>query len=438
MGNEQKEKMFVLDTNVILHDSSCIYKFAEHDIIVPIQVIEELDSFKKGFETINFHAREFCRIIDELSPDHIFNGGVSLGADLGKLKIALAVDWNKKVTDNLKVQNVDAEIINLAYSLKEINSDKEVIIVSKDVNLRLKAKALGVVAQDFLHETVADVNLLFEKVKIVEENQTFINKLYKAKGLIEYEAKGAIPNQNFILKSGAQSALVRYRDKKVTVIKKDSLYAYNIKPKNSEQAYGLDALLDPSISIIAIQSKAGTGKTIISLAAGLQQLKDKQYAKVFFSRQTISMGDRDIGFLKGGVDEKIGPFMMAMNDNLDVLISANKKSEKEITDWKTDEKLVIEPLAFIRGRSLNNVFFIIDETQNLTPHEVKTIATRAGAGTKLVFIGDIHQIDHPYLDQRSNGLSYLIQKFKGQDCFSHIHLIKNERSSLAELAGDLL
>lgn len=437
MGSKIPSKTFILDTNVILHDSSCIYKFEENDIIIPIQVIEELDFFKKGFETINFHAREFCRIIDELSSDHVFNGGVSLGKGLGNLKIALSVDMHQKVKDNFKIQSVDNEIINLACTLKEANPNKKFILVSKDVNLRLKAKALSIIAQDFLHETVINVDSLYEEVKIIPEKKLVIDQLYK-EGVMQYEIKKAVANQNFILKNEKQSALVCYKDGNINLIKNDSLYAYSIKAKNSEQAFALNALSDPSITLVAINSKAGTGKTILSLAAGLEQLKNKRYDKVFFSRETISMGNREIGFLKGGIDEKIGPFMMGMTDNLDILAKHSKKTAEEIEAFKIAQKLVIEPLAYIRGRSLNSVFFIVDEAQNLTPHEVKTIITRAGTGTKIVLIGDIQQIDHPYLDQRSNGLSYLIQKFRNQTCFSHIHLIKNERSSLAELAGNIL
>jgi PhoH-like ATPase len=438
MAKKKATKTFVLDTNVILHDSSCIYKFEEHNIVLPIQVIEELDSFKKGFETINFHAREFCRMLDDLSSDKIFNGGVSLGKNLGKLRISLSLPWHDTVKENLRVQTVDAEIINLAYCLNDGKKDGIVIIVSKDVNLRLKAKALGVMAQDFLHETVVNIDLLFEEVKIIDASKELIDNLYKDANPVPHIIKGAKENQNFILKNDKQSVLVRNKDGSLKAILKDKLYAFNLKAKNSEQAFAMDALLDPSITLVAIEAKAGTGKTIISLASGLQQLKDNRYTKVFFSRQTISMGDREIGFLKGGIDEKIGPFMNGMKDNLDVLSNLHKTNDEKIKKFQTAELLLVEPLPYIRGRSLNKVFFIIDEAQNLTPHEVKTIVTRAGEGTKIVLIGDTHQIDHPYLDQRSNGLSYLIQKFKNRSCFSHVHLIKNERSALAELAGELL
>ncbi len=438
--NEVTRKLFVLDTNVILHDSQCIYKFNEHDIVIPIQCIEELDTFKKGLETINFHARDFCRILDELSSDHIFNGGISLGNGLGNLRIALAKNWDEKVKSNLRNQTVDAEIINLAYLLKIEHPDTQVVIVSKDVNLRMKAKALGVLAQDFLYETVINTDILTRKVEIIEDVEPeTINSLYSNKNKkVEYLIPNAMPNQNYILMGANKTAMVVYKDNSVRVISKDKQNAFSVHAKNSEQAFGIDALFDPEISLVTIEGKAGTGKTIVSIASALQQLYENTYDKIFFSRQTISVGNREIGFLPGDAKDKISPFMNGMYDNLDYIKSLSKNNDERIKSYVENEKLLIEPLAFIRGRSLNKVFFILDEAQNLTPHEVKTIVTRAGEGTKIVLIGDTRQIDHPYLDQRSNGFSYLIQKFQGQYCYSHIHLIKSERSPLAGLAGELL
>lgn len=439
MGKQKKPKSFVLDTNVLLSDSSCIYNFEEHNLHIPIQVIEELDNFKKGYEAINFHAREILRKLDEISGDHIFNGGVSLGDKLGKLKIELPVEWNPKVKENLRVLNVDAEIINLAMCLKEKSPQTEIVIVSKDVNLRMKAKALGVLAQDYLTETITNTDFLEEKVREMQVESSVIDSVFSKKtGAISFEIEGAKPNENYILKSGSKSALVCYNNSTIQVVKKDNLYAFNLKPKNSEQAFAMNALLNPGVTLVTIEGKAGTGKNLISLACSLQQLDDGGYDGIFMSRQTISMGDREIGFLPGGVDEKIGPFMKGMEDNLAFLRSLNEKNRKRIEEYQIKKNLVIEPLPYIRGRSLHKIFFIIDEAQNLTPHEVKTIATRAGEGTKLVFIGDTHQIDHPYLDQKSNGFSYLIEKFRGQQCHSHIRLVKGERSPFAELAGQIL
>ncbi|MBK5215694.1 MAG: PhoH family protein [Candidatus Pacebacteria bacterium] len=438
MDKNNPVKMFVLDTNVILHDSSCIYKFQENDVIIPIQVIEEIDTFKKGLDTIHFHAREFCRIIDEITGDHIFNGGISLGKDMGKLKIALAKPVHEMINANLRTINVDAEIINLAYCLKEEHKDREVVIVSKDINLRLKAKALGVPAQDFMYETISDINILSDKIKTIEVPAKVIDALYANKIPVSHQIKGASANQNFILKSGSKSALAKYKNGILSLVSKDFNSAFGVKAKNSEQAFTMDALLDPNISLVTVEGPAGTGKTFISLACGLEQLEKEKYDQVLFSRVTISMGDREVGFLPGDIKDKIGPFMNSMEDNLGAIIDGSFTAKQKIDNLKGTGRLIIEPLPFIRGRSLQKVLFILDEAQNLTPHEIKTIATRAGEGSKFVFIGDTRQIDNPYLDQRSNGFSYLINKFQGQECYSHIHLFKGERSALAELAANLL
>lgn len=440
-----RKKIFVLDTNVALHDSQCIYKFEEHHVIIPIQLIEEIDNFKKGVEDINFHAREFVRLIDTLCTNnpgqHVFNGGISLGQGLGKIRIALATDMHEKVKTNLRTLNVDAEIINLAFHLKEKHADTSVIIVSKDANLRVKAMSLGILAQDFLNDKIKDIDVLSREVKTIEVESSFISSFYRSDKPTSYEFEGARSNENFILKSDGKSAtaIVKYRNGLLYQIQKDKIRALYLGPKNSEQAFAMDALLDPTISLVTIKGKAGTGKTIITLACAIQQLMDVIYDEILFSRQTISMGNREIGFLPGDTSEKISPYMNGMMDNLGVLRTINgAKNLAIINDLLENKKILIEPLSFIRGRSLHRTFLIIDESQNLTPHEVKTITTRAGEGTKIVFIGDIDQIDHPFLDKRSNGFSHLIQKFSGQECYSHIDLLKSERSALAALAGDLL
>jgi PhoH-like ATPase len=447
MNNEtpKSSKVFILDTNVILHDSSCIYKFQEHDIIVPIQVIEELDEFKKGNDVIHFHAREFSRFLDEKSTDHIFNGGISLGDGMGKIKISLTYDFNDYIKRNLKNQNVDAEIINTAYTIQKSDEykDKEIIIVSKDVNLRMKAKALGIIAQNFLSDAIENVETLSEKPRIIEIDSTKIDELYKRNDGLSLKINDCYENQCIIFKSKKgdskeKSAIAFFRGGLFYKINKNELKPFKMQPKNSEQTFGINALLDPSLSIVSLEGKAGTGKTIIALACALQQLKNEVYSAIYFTRETVSMGNKEIGFLPGGIDEKIGPFMNGINDNLAVISEVNVENKRLIKEYQDKGSFKAEPLPYIRGRSLHNVFFIIDEAQNLTPHQMKTIVTRAGEGTKIVLIGDTYQIDSPYLDRRSNGLSYLIQKFKGQKCYAHIPLFKSERSALAELAGTLL
>ncbi len=438
LENSKKVKLLILDTNVILSDSSCIYNFEENDVIIPIQVLEELDTFKKGNEMKNFHAREFIRNIDNLSTDTIFNGGISIGKDLGTIRIALSIPWEKEVKKNLRVRSVDNSIINLAYHLKK-TENREIILISKDVNLRLKAKALKIVAQDYLQEVILDTGFLNDKILTKVVPNEVVNALYRD-NQIEYKINGEKINQNFIFQSDSnksKTVLVRNLGIFYKTITKKNLVAYKIQPKNAEQAFAMDALFDPKISVVAIEGKAGTGKTIISLAAGLDQLDKNKFSKIYFTRQTISVG-KEVGFLPGDISQKIDPYMNGMKDNLSVISSKNTKNGDNINKYLRLEDLLVEPLNFIRGRSLNNIYFIVDEAQNLTPHEIKTLVTRAGEGTKFIFIGDTNQIDDPYLDQRSNGFTHLIDRFKNQQCFCYVHLVKGERSPLAELAGKIL
>jgi len=284
-----------------------------------------------------------------------------------------------------------------------------------------------------------ELNNAFENVGRREVEEETIDRLYnKSEKSIDFIIPEAIPNQNFILINGKKSVLVKYRDGKIHKIERNKLQALHLVSKNAEQAFAMSALLDPEISLVTIEGRAGTGKTIITLACALEQMCNQEFDELLFTRQTISVGNREIGFLPGDPNEKIAPFMNGMMDNLGVLKTIHAGNSTVITNYMDTKKILIEPLSFIRGRSLHRNILIIDESQNLTVHEVKTIATRAGEGTKLVFIGDTAQIDHPFLDRRSNGFSYLIEKFTGQKCHSHIHLVKGERSPLAELAGDLL
>lgn len=431
------KKIFIPDTNVILFSSTCIYKFEEHDVVLPIQVIGELDNFKKGYDEINYNAREFCRIIDEISDEQIFNGGIKIGENLGLLKIALKREWHPTVAENLRDQKVDDEIINIAYWLKEECKDTKVIIVSKDVNLRLKAKSLGIIAEDFLSETVQDLNILYPETRTLSVKPKFLDQIFSEKA-VNYSLNDVVENEYFILNPAEKrSGLAKYQNNKLHLVDK-KIKPFGLSARNNEQYFSTDALLDPSISLVALEGKAGSGKTLFALACGLAQLSKDKYDKVYFTRQTISMGNHADGFLPGDIEAKISPFMKGMYDNLEVLKSIHANHPNIIDGYQKNGELIIEPLGYIRGRTLPRIFFIIDEAQNLTPKEVKTIVTRAGEGTKVIFLGDTKQIDHPYLDQRSNGLSYLIQKFRGQECYSHVHLINSERSELAELASELL
>jgi PhoH-like ATPase len=443
MTSEEK-KLFVLDTNVVLHDSSCIYQFHTHDIIVPITVIKELDKFKKGNDTLNYHAREFLRALDNLSGDKLFEEGVQIGPDRGKIIVKLEQPIAQQLKDNFNLDIADHHILNTAYCVAKAFPDRKVILVSKDVNLRLKAKAVGLTAQDYKKDQIRNITTLY-KGKRYEENvpSEVIEKLYTFPEEISVDAlnltEPLYPNEYLILRNGRKSALAVY-DASTRMIKHiDKMPAYGIIPRNAEQTFALHALLNPKIRLVSISGRAGTGKTLLALASALE--KRKEYVQIYIGRPVVPLSNKDIGFLPGDIKSKLDPYMQPLYDNLGVIqhqfADTDSKSSK-IKEFLDEKKLVIAPLSYIRGRSIVKTFFIVDEAQNLTPHEVKTIITRAGEGTKLVFTGDTYQIDHPYLDSYSNGLSYLIEKMQGQILYAHIHLEKGERSELADLASNLL
>lgn len=439
---KKNKKVFVIDTNVILHDFQCLNKFQENDVVIPIVVLEELDHLKKGDNQINFNAREFTRELDKLSGDSLFNGGISLGKGLGKLSIETGKPYSDKLKASFPEPTPDHRILAICEVVKEKKKDTDVILVSKDINLRMKAKSLGIMAQDYKNDQVTDVEKIHKDIETVDNiDDALISKFYESNEGIdikEFKIK-PLPHQYFILKGQKSSALAHYDPINKVLQRVEKHRTYGIDPRNAEQTFSLDALTRPEVQLIALTGKAGTGKTLLALAAALHQ--ENKFNQILLARPIVPLANRDMGFLPGDVNEKIGPYMQPLFDNLSVIKNQFKSQSKEymnIEEMQKTDKLVISPLAYIRGRSLSNVFFIVDEAQNLTPHEVKTIITRAGEGTKMVFTGDIHQIDSPYLDLKSNGLSYLADRMKGQDIFAHVNLIKGERSYLAELASDLL
>jgi PhoH-like ATPase len=439
-----KKKIFVLDTNVILHDSSCIYQFQEHDVVVPITVIEELDQFKKGNETLNYHAREFVRSLDSLSGDKLFNGGVKIGPNRGRISIKLEQQFHEKVAFNYACNKPDHHILNTTYHLAVDNSARHVILVTKDVNLRMKAKSIGLMAQDYTTDHVKDISALYAGRRI-EENITeeSIDHMYAEPYQIDVSelplAKPLLPNEYLIMRNEKKSALATFDPFTRSIRRVDKLAAYGITPRNAEQTFALNALMNPDIQLVTVSGKAGTGKTLLALAAALE--KRKFYRQIYIARPIVPLSNKDMGFLPGDIQAKLDPYIQPLFDNLGVIQNQFHETEanyRRIKELHEEGKLVIAPLSYIRGRSLVKIYFIVDEAQNLTPHEVKTIITRAGEGTKVVLTGDIFQIDHPYLDSYSNGLSYLIDKMQGQKIYAHINLEKGERSELAELASNLL
>ena len=442
-NTNNKSKIFILDTNVILHDHTCIYQFQDNDVILPITVLEELDKFKRGNGLINFQAREFVRVLDDIVGDELFNGGKSLGKGKGKLRIETGKPFSNAIKASFREDIPDHRILAITDHTVKAYPKRKTILVSKDINLRMKAKSLGIQAEDYKTDQVTDQNVLDKTITTFENfEDRLIEKLYD-QGSFEEEEMGkgfnADANECFILKGINSSVLARYDMKSKRIFRVEKKSAYGIKPRNAEQTFSIDMLMDPEIKLIALTGKAGTGKTLLALAAAIEM--HKTFDQILLARPIVALSNRDLGFLPGDASEKINPYMQPLFDNLCVIKHVfNPRSQEylKIEELQKEDKLVITPLAFIRGRSLSNAFFIIDEAQNLTPHEIKTIITRAGEGTKMIFTGDIFQIDHPYLDSQSNGLSYLIERMQGQDIYAHINLEKGERSELAEIASNLL
>lgn len=439
----KKKKIFVLDTSVLLHDHNAIMNFSNHDVAIPITVLEELDKFKVGNDTKNFSAREVIRFIDKLSGNHSLQDWISLGTKKGKCKVVLENNPEKYNAEKIYAEGKnDHKIINAALFLKENETDREVVMVTKDINLRIKSKALGVASEDYQTGKVDDVQLERSSLITVDNIESdVIRSLFQNNKIEENGILGdhKVANGYYILNNGKSSSLAYFNPITNYIERVEKDYTYGIKPKNAEQAFAINALTNPDIKLVVLEGVAGTGKTLLALAAALEQ--HKLYQQIILARPIVPLSNKDIGFLPGDANDKISPYMEPLWDNLKFIknqFGENEKKHKNITAMQQDGKIIITPLAYIRGRSLSNIMFIIDEAQNLTPHEVKTIITRAGEGTKIVFTGDCHQIDTPYLDENSNGLAYLIDKVKGQKLFSHIKLEKGERSELANLANDLL
>ncbi len=440
----KQKKIFVLDTSVILFSHDSILNFAEHDVGLPITVLEELDQFKKGNDTKNFEAREFIRLLDRLAKDHSLQDWIPLnGKTKGCFKVIMDSDSTIDATQIFNDGKNDHRILNAALTVKEQEPKRKVILVSKDINLRLKAKSLELPAEDYETGKIKNVNTLTTgKSELEDINSEHIDELFK-RNVIDRKkilVREKFPANNyFILKSEKNSVLGYYNPTDDTVEKVEKQTVYGIKPKNAEQTFAMHAMLNPDIKLVSINGVAGTGKTLLALASALEQRRN--YKQIYLARPIVPLSNKDIGYLPGDIKSKLNPYMEPLWDNLKFIQHQFRENDKEftrITDMVNQEKLMITPLAYIRGRSLSNIFFIVDEAQNLTPHEVKTIITRAGENTKIIFTGDIYQIDTPYLDSQSNGLSYLIDRIKDHPMFAHITLEKGERSELANLANDLL
>jgi len=436
-------RLFVLDTNVVLHDAGCIHNFEEHDIAIPITVLEELDQFKKGHGDLNFQAREFLRTLDELTGNLLCDQGVSLGRRRGQLRVVLGRELHEQLRATFLSDTPDHRILNAALHLQTSTTNREVILVSKDTNLRMKAKACGLCAQDYTSDMVESFEKLYTGKRLIQTSDSVVEIFYRNGELTPAaEAdmiEAPVANENFVLRNGSKSVLLTYQPQHDAFSRVEKVRCYGIMPRNAEQSFSLKALTNDDVRLVTLSGKAGTGKTLLALAAALHCRK--RYRQILLARPVVPLSNRDLGYLPGDIAAKLDPYMQPLYDNLSVIRNQFDDADSDaqrIQKMLEQDKLVIAPLAYIRGRSLQRIYFIVDEAQNLTPHEVRTIITRAGEGTKIVFTGDVQQIDHPYLDSRSNGLSYLISRMVGQRLYAHITLEKGERSELADVASALL
>lgn len=441
-------KAFILDTNVLLFDPQALFKFGNNDIVIPIVVLEEIDRFKREMSELGRHARMFSRMLDDMRAEGELSKGVKM-PNGGILTVELG--GINPLPMELPMDKADNRILALAISIKKDQPKRPVVFVTKDVNLRIKADALGIVSEDYEPDSVEPEQLYSGTAQLSVDGH-LIDEFYAQKRL-SYSASlketGALrPNQYVILKDSANpthTAMGRYSKELDCLVPlyKPAEGLWGIFPKNAEQAFAIDALMNDDIKLVSLVGKAGTGKTLLAIAAGLAKTVDEGvFQRLLVSRPVFPLG-KDIGFLPGDIEEKLNPWMQPIYDNIDFLFGATagrgkRGAGKGCQELMNQGLLQIEPLTYIRGRSIPQQYLIVDESQNLTPHEIKTIITRAGDDTKIVLTGDSFQIDNPYVDSANNGLVHLVDRFKDESISAHITLTKGERSKLSELASNLL
>ena len=438
-------KTFILDTNVLLYDPQALFKFEENDIVIPITVIEEIDRFKKDMNETGRNARQISRLLDELRKQGTLSTGIGIKSG-GTLRVEIYEEKvMKRLPPELREERGDNRILAVAVDVKEKKPDETVIFVTKDTNLRIKADAIGLVAEDYESDKVS-IDELYTGFAQLDVEPELVDRFH-GQGWVELP-KEFLANQFVTLRdqiNGSHTAIGKYdlEKKRLTSIRRFAKEGvWSIHPRNREQSFALDALLDDSIKLVTLVGKAGTGKTLLAIAAGLHKTAEENvYNRLLVSRPVFPMG-RDLGFLPGDIEEKLSPWMQPIFDNVELLLSGHegdkRQHNKGYKELMSMGIMDIEPLTYIRGRSIPNQYMIVDEAQNLTPHEIKTIVTRAGEGTKIVLTGDPYQIDNPYVDSSSNGLTYVVEKFKEQSISAHVTMMKGERSALAELAANLL
>jgi Predicted ATPase related to phosphate starvation-inducible protein PhoH len=439
-------KNFILDTTVLLYDAEALFKFEENNIYIPITVIEDIDRFKKDLSETGRNARQTSRYLDDLRKTGSLSAGVKL-ENGGTLIVKLDTDSIiKRMPRELQGNARDNLILAITLDVKEKSGNIPTVFVSKDINLRIKADALGLAVEDYKSDKV-DIEELYSGYTDIKVKSDAIAAFHE-QGWMLYEGKEKLFSNQYISlidsSDGSRFALGRYvrKDNKIVKLaREDRDGMWRIKPRNREQIFSMDALLNDSIQLVTLVGIAGTGKTLLAVAASLYKTVDENvYNHVLVSRPTLPMG-KDIGFLPGTVEEKLAPWMYPIADNVDLLMRSEAKARRHIRGFKElldSGILIVEPLTYIRGRSIHNQYLIVDEAQNLTPHEIKTVITRVGDGTKIILTGDPYQIDNPYIDSSSNGLTYVVERFKNQDVSAHITFSKGERSVLSELAANLL
>ncbi len=433
-------KNYILDTNVLLHDPNSLLNFADNSVLVPIEVIEEIDRFKRESSELGQNARTVSRMLDSFRGEGSLSEGVKL-PNGGKLKIAF--HKNGEGSTGFNSHSVDNRILSLAASVQKAQPKHATVLVSKDINLRIKADALGLLAEDYETDRVFIRDLYTGMMDMTASAAKMAD--FRANGELEINGgKKYYPNEYCTLTEETntkRTALTKVdaTGTKLIPIIDNREGVWGIKPRNREQHFAFDALLDDRIKLVTLMGKAGTGKTLIAMAAGLKRtVLDREFRRLVVARPTISMG-KELGFLPGSLDEKLAPWMQPIHDALEMLSDLNMGHDhRRSADLMRSGSIVVEALSYIRGRSIANQFMIIDEAQNLTPLEAKTIITRVGSGTKIVFTGDPYQIDNPYVDSSSNGFNYIVSKFKDVPLAAHVELQKGERSELAEIAANLL
>jgi len=434
-------KNYILDTNVLLHDPNSILAFKGNNVLIPIEVIEEIDRFKRESSELGQNARTVSRMLDTMRAQGHLNKGVKL-ENGGMLRIVFHEN-NGQTSSPFGNNTVDSRIVGLALAIHNAEPKVPAILVTKDINLRIKADILGLAAEDYETDRVLLTELYTGMVEITVSAEKMSR--FRVEGELDLNGHGTyFPNEYCTLMeetNAKRTALTKVdaSGAKLVPILDCRDGVWGIKPRNREQHFAFDALLDDRIKLVTLMGKAGTGKTLMAMAAGLKRtVLDREFRRLVVARPTVSMG-RELGFLPGSLEEKLNPWMQPIHDALELLSDLNMGSDhRRSTDLMRSGTIVVEALSYIRGRSIAHQFMVIDEAQNLTPLEVKTIITRVGQGTKIIFTGDPYQIDNPYVDSSSNGFNYIISKFRDQAIAAHIELQKGERSDLAELAANIL